>query len=181
MLLRQAVAGFRSGPGTSKFSRIEPQAEHHQHRQSVRAADLRARRGVPVRLERGRHGGGRINKKGHAYTYPQPTLSTSASTPGSLFSGRGGSIVNRRVQMEFNTLPWSLEMRSSRSRRSPRNDGSRCQRGPGRGEPYLPDGAPARHRAAFDDGAHVGCCSGVAVGDVRDRGSSVLRTGAATQ
>ena len=37
-------------------------------------------------------------KQGKPYTYPQPTTKTSASTPGSLFNRRSGSVLLRRAQ-----------------------------------------------------------------------------------
>ena len=41
---------------------------------------------------------GRLTKQTRTYTYPQPTISKSASTPGSIFGRRGGSDLNRRRQ-----------------------------------------------------------------------------------
>ena len=37
-----------------------------------------------------------VTEQGKAYTYPQPTITTSASTPGSRFKRRGGSVLLRR-------------------------------------------------------------------------------------
>lgn len=44
------------------------------------------------------HASRRSTKQARTYTYPQPTISNSASTPGSIFGRRGGSDLNRRRQ-----------------------------------------------------------------------------------
>ncbi|RYF60113.1 MAG: hypothetical protein EOO27_07085, partial [Comamonadaceae bacterium] len=48
-----------------------------------------------------------VTEQGKTYTYPQPTDAASASTPGSRFKRRGGSVLLRRGQA------WTLRPRSS--------------------------------------------------------------------
>ena len=54
-----------------------------------------------------------VKEQGKTYTYPQPTINVSASTPGLIFSRRGGLVLLRRGQYErelvvgqWGLIPW---------------------------------------------------------------------------
>ncbi|RYF77764.1 MAG: hypothetical protein EOO29_20835, partial [Comamonadaceae bacterium] len=74
-----------------------------------------------------------VTEQGKTYTYPQPTDAASASTPGSRFKRRGGSVLLRRGQSgryrtSCSPRPGSIRVLSMAARISSRSgNGPPCQ------------------------------------------------------
>ena len=91
-LIRQ----LRERPGPLRTIRIdEADRALAALRQAQRVALQMGLRGLPCAVNTARR---KSTKQAGHYTYPQPTISTSASTLGSIFGRPGGSLLHRRRQ-----------------------------------------------------------------------------------